>query len=95
LKAISGRFERIRYRPFCDIILYCMFPCSANNMNKLSLVGMQLPEKYEENFDVSSEGLQTKGLRSKRRNSPYILHVVASLPTKACSFCDTICLMVF
>jgi hypothetical protein len=25
---------------------------SANNMNKLSLVGMQLPEKYEENFDV-------------------------------------------
>ena len=26
-------------------------------MNKLSLVGMQLPEKYKENFDVSSEGL--------------------------------------
>ena len=25
-------------------------------MNKLSLVGMQLPEKYKENFDVSSEG---------------------------------------
>ena len=24
--------------------------------NKLSLVGMQLPEKYKENFDVSSEG---------------------------------------
>jgi hypothetical protein len=24
-------------------------------MNKLSLVGMQLPEKYKENFDVSSE----------------------------------------
>ena len=23
---------------------------------KLSLVGMQLPEKYKENFDVSSEG---------------------------------------
>jgi hypothetical protein len=23
-------------------------------MNKLSLVGMQLPEKYKENFDVSS-----------------------------------------
>jgi hypothetical protein len=22
----------------------------ANNMNKLSLVGMQLPEKYKENF---------------------------------------------
>jgi hypothetical protein len=25
-------------------------------MNKLSLVGKQLPEKYKENFDVSSEG---------------------------------------
>ena len=25
-------------------------------MNKLSLLGMQLPEKYKENFDVSSEG---------------------------------------
>ena len=24
--------------------------------NKVSLVGMQLPEKYEENFDVSREG---------------------------------------
>ena len=26
------------------------------NMNKLLSVGMQLPEKYKENFDVSSEG---------------------------------------
>ena len=25
-------------------------------LNKLSLVGMQLPEEYKENFDVSSEG---------------------------------------
>jgi hypothetical protein len=25
-------------------------------MNKLSLVGMQLPEKYKENFDVLSKG---------------------------------------
>ena len=25
-------------------------------MNKLSLVGIQLPEEYKENFDVSSEG---------------------------------------
>ena len=48
---------------------------------KLSLVGMQLPEKYKENFDVSQEGL-----RSKRRNSPYIFQVFASLPTKACSY---------
>jgi hypothetical protein len=25
-------------------------------LNKFSLVGMQLPEKYKEKFDVSSEG---------------------------------------
>jgi hypothetical protein len=25
--------------------------------NKVLLVGIQLPEKYKENFDVSSEGL--------------------------------------
>jgi hypothetical protein len=42
---------------------------------------MQLPEKYRENFDVSSEGpssgvITSKGLRSKRRNSPYIFQVV-------------------
>jgi hypothetical protein len=29
---------------------------SANNMNKLSLVGMHLLEKHKENFDASSEG---------------------------------------
>ena len=45
---------------------------------------------YKKNFDVSSEGpsfgvRSTKGLRSKRRNSFYF-QVVASLPTKACSF---------
>ena len=41
-----------------DIILNCLCQCigSANDMNKLSLVGMQLPEKYKENFDVLSEG---------------------------------------
>ena len=27
-------------------------------MNKLSLVGMWLPEKYKDNFDVSSEALR-------------------------------------
>ena len=46
---------------------------TTRSMNKLSLVGMQLPEKYKENFDVSSEG-----------PSPYIFQVIAS--TKACSF---------
>ena len=29
---------------------------SASQMNKPSLLGMQLPQKYKENFDVSSEG---------------------------------------
>jgi hypothetical protein len=28
-------------------------------MSKLSLVGMQLPEKYKENFNVSSDGLSS------------------------------------
>jgi hypothetical protein len=27
--------------------------------NKLSLIGMQLPEKYKENFDFSSEDLSS------------------------------------
>jgi hypothetical protein len=38
-------------------------------MNKLSLVGMQLSEKYKENFDVSSEdssSAEVLGLRSKQ-----------------------------
>ena len=65
---------------------------SAKSVNKLSLVGMQLPEKFKENFDVSSEvpssGVTgTKGLRSKRRNSSYIFQVVTSLPTKAYKYC--------
>jgi hypothetical protein len=34
-------------------------------MNKLSLVGMQLPEKYKENFDVSSD----KALRLELRRA--------------------------
>jgi hypothetical protein len=33
----------------------CASVGSANN-NKLSLVGMQLPEQYKEKFDVSNEG---------------------------------------
>ena len=57
-------------------------------MNKLSLVGMQLPEKYKENFDVSSDkALRLELRRAFTRNSPlYIFQGVASLPTKACSF---------
>ena len=31
----------------------------VKDLNKLSLVGMQLLEKYEENFDVLSEGPST------------------------------------
>ena len=30
--------------------------CIYNTINKLSFVGMQLTEKYKENFDVSSKG---------------------------------------
>ena len=29
---------------------------APGKLNKLSLVGMQLPEKYKENFDILSEG---------------------------------------
>ena len=48
----------------------------SKNCDKLSLVGMQLPGKYQENFDVRT--VPTKGLHSKRRNSTYIFQVVAS-----------------
>ena len=62
-------------------------------MNKLSLVGMQLPEKYKENFDVSSECPCSIKLLTKpkafgfARNVEillitYVFRVVASLPTK-------------
>jgi hypothetical protein len=42
----------------------CASVASANNMNKLLLVGMQLPEKYMENFHVLREG-QMKALPGK------------------------------
>jgi hypothetical protein len=44
--------------PYYGIILNNSSVCivGSGNTNKLSLVGMQLPEKYKENFDVSSEG---------------------------------------
>jgi hypothetical protein len=32
-------------------------------MNKLSLVGIQLPEKYKENFNVSREGPSSENIR--------------------------------
>jgi hypothetical protein len=55
-------------------------------MNKLSLVGMQLPERYKDNFDISSKGSSSgvtslvnllatnSGRRVFARNSPHILH---------------------
>jgi hypothetical protein len=50
---------------------FCASVDSANNINKLSLVGMQLPEKYKEKFDISSEGpspgVTSQVTRSKRR----------------------------
>jgi hypothetical protein len=36
--------------------------------NKLSLVGMQLPEKYTQNFDVSSEGPSSGVISGGREN---------------------------
>jgi hypothetical protein len=45
-------------------------------MNKLSLLGMQLPEKYKENFDVSSEdpssGVNLDSITPDEGPSPYI-----------------------
>jgi hypothetical protein len=41
-------------------------------MYKLSLVGMQLPEKYKENFNILGEG-PSSGV------NPYIFQAVASL----------------
>jgi hypothetical protein len=53
-------------------------------MNKLnSLVGMQLPEKYKENFDVTSEVLRLELLKTSKFSLYF--QVVASIPTKACS----------
>jgi hypothetical protein len=39
-------------------------------MNKLSLVGMQLPEKYKENADGSSEALRLELLAEVRKTRP-------------------------
>jgi hypothetical protein len=50
---------------------------SVNNMNKLSLVGLQLPEKYKENFNVSNEG-PSSGVQNVEIPL-YILQVVASV----------------
>jgi hypothetical protein len=53
----SGHF------PFCEHAFWSKAKSTAETglkcicvYNKLSLAGMQLPEKYKENFDVSSEG---------------------------------------
>ena len=54
----------------------------CDNMNKLSLAGMQPPEKYKENFKVSSESPRNSRRRAFTRNSPYTFQVVASLPNQ-------------
>jgi hypothetical protein len=69
-------------------------PCQYCN-NKLSLVGMQLSEKYKENFDVSSEGpssgvssLLTSNKGPSLEMSKFSLYFLGScipIPTKACS----------
>ena len=43
---------------------------SSNKMNKLSLVGMQLPEKYKENVDGLSEALRLELLAEVRKTRP-------------------------
>ena len=43
---------------------------------------MQIHEKYKDKFDFSVRNFPTKVLRSKRRISPCIFQVVASLPTE-------------
>jgi hypothetical protein len=56
-------FPHVLFRIGLGIMVNCLYQCRAVcanvgseiNMNKLLLVGMQLPEKYKENFNVSSE----------------------------------------
>ena len=59
------------------VVLYCLCQCRQCQSNEQAFVNRNatILEKYKE-----------KGLRSKRRNSPYIFQVVESLPTKACSY---------
>jgi hypothetical protein len=56
----------------------------VEEQESFGLIRMQLPEKYKENFDISSEdprhyGLPTKGLSSKCWRSPCIFQLVAFL----------------
>ena len=53
---LARKLIKICYRKTCTV-------CIANNINinTFSLVGMQVPEKYKENFDVSSEGPSSGG----------------------------------
>jgi hypothetical protein len=53
------------------IALHVVAKNTLCKMNKLSLVGMQQPEKYKENFDVSSEG----------PSSGVTVHILLALPT--------------
>jgi hypothetical protein len=62
---------------------------ALSSVYKISMIGIQLPEKYKENSTFRSKALAfiftfikahvILGLRSKRRSSPCILQVVASL----------------
>ena len=45
---LNGRVKRI-----LNSLCQCGY---SDNNNKISLLGMQLPEKYKAKFDVSSEG---------------------------------------
>ena len=68
----------------------------SRNITKSNL-NYQIWSHWEDNMSklvITFLVTQTKGLRSKRRNFPYIFsRIVASLPTKACSFIYTPCIM--
>ena len=50
-------YSLLKYRYKSNISkLNCRHKIVPHKNDKLSLAGMQLPEKYKENFDVSSEG---------------------------------------
>jgi hypothetical protein len=62
----------------------CACSVGGANNNKLSLVGMQLPEKYKENFDVSSEG--PCDLISFVNIHKYCLHLSNLMKSYACMY---------
>ena len=70
--------------PLSQFSINALFPPCIYTPESFGLIGMQLPEKNKENFDVSNDDprnfpTKPKGLRSKCRNFPCIFQVVESL----------------